>query len=397
MGNDRTKWRFLILGIAVAGFVSIPFANYWQSPKINEKSLVIGTLGSPKYQQSLVKYLRDELSPNNFIDFILRKSIDVRVDGNENLSYQDAKNALIQKKWDIAFTLSPMLSVVAKDNKYQFAARMFPDRPSFYQSGIYVRSNSSIYSLKDLKPTTVIALGAFNSASSFYMPVYDLFGKTLKINMGHRGTAIREMLKSGNVDVGAGAIGDTVDPNDQDFRIIHQSRNIPSAGVYLSPNLTEQDRNTIKKLLLNAPKAIKKQANYDADKEPDYSAFLGIVRRTEQVLSCSNFQKNPVSLFCQSPQSNVLSENTTTNGVIGTVNGWKAISEKVIWLNLVSASDKRIYNVEISREIINQIPGITNIVEINNRKIQVNSQAKELTDASWIIRITQANQLVLLN
>ncbi|MBD2215093.1 PhnD/SsuA/transferrin family substrate-binding protein [Nostoc linckia FACHB-104] len=395
MGNNKTKLSLSVIITALMVISGASLFSYFQKPKINVKTLTIGTLGSPKYQQSLVKYLQDELRPNNFIDFLIRKPFDIHLDGNEDLSYQEAKNFLVQKKWHIAFTLSPMLSVVAKDNKYEFAARMFPNRPSYYQSGIYVRSDSSIYSLSDLKAKTVIGLGGFNSASSFYMPVYDLFGKTLTINMGHRGADIREMVKSGEVDVGAGAIGDTVDPKDKDIRIIHQSRNIPGSGVYLSPNLTQQDRNIIKRLLLNAPKEIKKQANYDADKEPDYKAFLGIVRRTEQVLSCSSFQNNPVPLFCRYRQAKIIPD--TTNAVIGTVNGWKAMNENVVWLNLISSSDKRIYNVELSREILNQIPGITNIVEINNRKVQVNSPAKQLTDASWIIKITQANQLVLLN
>ncbi|WP_414756194.1 phosphate/phosphite/phosphonate ABC transporter substrate-binding protein [Anabaena sp. CCY 9910] len=397
MKNNRAIFGISILGIAVTGAVSVSFLNYLQKPKLNQGSIIIGTLGGAKYQQPLVKYLQDELRPNSFIDFILKKPIDVRIDGNEDLSYQEAKNIIVQKKWDIAFTLSPMLSVVAKDNKYEYAARMFPDRPPYYQSGIYVRSDSPIYSLNGLKPKTTVALGGFNSASSFYMPVYDLFGKTLTINMGHRGSTIREMVKSGKVDIGAGAIGDTVNPKDPEIRIIHQSRNIPSSGVYLSPNLEQEDRNTIKKLLLNAPKEIKEKANYGADKEPDYSAFLQIVRRTEQVLSCSDFQKNPVPLFCRTSQPDLISKNTNFDGVIGRINGWKAINANVVWLNLISESDKKIYNIELTREIINQIPGITNVIELNNRKIQVNSPARQLTDASWLIKVTQADQLVLLN
>ncbi len=68
---------------------------------------------------------------------------------------------------------------------------MFANKPPFYQSVFFVKKGSPIRSLKDLKPTTVIALGDFNSASSFYMPSYTLYGKRLIVDLGHRAAILK--------------------------------------------------------------------------------------------------------------------------------------------------------------------------------------------------------------
>lgn len=153
--------------------------------KLQARSLKIGILGDKEDYIPLADYLKKQFGGD----------LEVVIDGYNRLSYQEAKAKIATKKWDIAFTLSPMISVAAKDNGYFFAARMFPQNTPYYQSAIFVRANSSIKSIEDLTPNTTIALGDFNSASSFYMPVYDLFGKTLNVKMGLRGQEIREMVR----------------------------------------------------------------------------------------------------------------------------------------------------------------------------------------------------------
>jgi len=150
------------------------------------------------------------------------------------------------------------------------------------------------------------------------MPVYDLYGKTLTVDMGHRGQKIREMVRTRKADLGAGALGDTV-KNDPDIRIIHLSRDIPGSGVYLSPELSESDTKAIQTVLLNAPKDFQKKANYGAGLEPNYTAFMEIIQRTEQVLGCSDFRKNPVSFFCATASGTVPSRviNTEVESMVG--------------------------------------------------------------------------------
>lgn len=354
----------VVLGI---GMRSLPYL--WK-PKVQAKALTIGSLSDPKYNGDLADYLGKELIPSNFIEFFLGKKVDLAIDGDQNLPYQEAKNRIAKKEWDIAFTLSPIISVAAKDNGYRFAALMFPENPPYYQSALYVRADSPIQSLNDITPSTVIALGGFNSASSFYMPVYDLYGKTLTVDMGHRGQEIREMVRTRKADLGAGALGDTV-KNDPDIRIIHLSRDIPGSGVYLSPELSESDTKAIQKVLLNAPKHLQKQANYGAGLEPNYTAFMEIIQRTEEVLGCSDFRKNPVTFFCATASGTVPTRVINTGTAVrGRVNGWKRPNADTVWLTLIG-QDNRVYRVVVSPQILNQVPGAANVLELQNKEIKV--------------------------
>ncbi|WP_413162509.1 phosphate/phosphite/phosphonate ABC transporter substrate-binding protein [Capilliphycus salinus ALCB114379] len=352
------------------------------SPVLQTDSLKIGILTSSKNYQTLIEYLQEQLG----------NQLEITLEGDGNLSYQAAKNKIIQNQWDIVFTLSPMLSVAAKDNGYSFAARMFPDFEPYYESALFVRNDSFIQSLADLKPTTTIALGDFNSASSFYMPVYDLYGKTLRVKAGNRSSQIREMVKTGKVDVGASSF-DLVKDNPA-FRVIHVSRKIPGSGVYLSPKLSNSDQTTLKKVLLDAPAIIKQQANYDVGQEPDYTMFVGISRRAEEVLSCADFSQNPINFFCPSsnPQ-NLTAFNDTT--ITGKVNGFSYVDNDTLHLKL-SGKDGNLYRVVVARKILNQVknapppPGLINktLQVIGVQPVEVNSRLE--------LKVEQANQLQVL-
>lgn len=345
------------------------------SQTLETNSITIGILGDPDYYSELVTHLQKKLGAR----------VHIKLDGSSNLTYQDAKNRLAQKRWDIAFTLSPMISVAAKDNGYSWVARMFPDNPPFYQSALFVKADSPIQSLEDIKPTTVIALGDFNSASSFYMPSYDLFGKSLTVDMGHRGQDIREMVRTGKADLGAAAYGDIIakDPN---FRIIHLSRNIPSSGVYLSPRLSQGDRETLTKVLLDAPQEVKKEANYGKSQEVNFSEFLGIVRRVEEVLACANFSQNLVNFYC-----------AQEHGIIGRVNGLKRIDEQTARLTM-KGKDGKTYQVLVSPKTLNQIPSAGSAIALQNKTIKLlDTTPQQLADGKLKVNISQPEQIKVLD
>ncbi|MCU0537523.1 MAG: phosphate/phosphite/phosphonate ABC transporter substrate-binding protein [Hydrococcus sp. Prado102] len=343
-------------------------------PSIQTNSITIGILGDNDYYSELVTYLQKTLG----------KQVKIKLDGDRSLTYQEAKNRLAKKRWDIAFTLSPMISVAAKDNGYSWVARMFPDKPAFYQSALFVKADSPIQSLEDIKPTTVIALGDFNSASSFYMPSYDLFGKSLAVDMGHRGQDIREMVRTGKADIGAAAYGDII-TNDPDFRIIHISRNIPSSGVYLSPNLSQGDRQILTQVLRDAPEDVRKEANYGQSEEVDFSEFLGIVRRVEDVLACANFSQNPVNFYCAQEK-----------GIVGQVNGLTRINEQTTRLTM-KGKDGKNYQILVSPKTLNQIPGAGSAISLQNKTIQLlDTTAQQLADGKLKVTIEQPEQMKVL-
>lgn len=203
--------------------------------------------------------------------------------------------------------------------------RMFPDREPYYSSAIFVRKDSPINSLGDLNAQTKIALGDFNSASSFYMPVYDLYGKTVAVTYGHRGRRIRDMVLEGKVDAGAGTYERIKD--NPAYKLIHISRKIPGPSVYLSPQLGETERQQIKDALLTAPSDIKSQAEFVESPEVDYTEFRKISQRVEMVLGCADFSKAVVKFFCS---SKVVTPSTSSDFLQGTIEGFSAINERQI-------------------------------------------------------------------
>ena len=354
--------------------------------KLETSSLTIGILSKPSYYQELTTYLRSQFG----------NKVQIVLDGDESISYEEARKRMINKEWDIAFTLSPILSLAAKNNDYHFAARMFPNNPPYYQATLFTKSNSSIQSLNDLKSTNTIAMGDFNSASSFYVPAYDLFGKSLRVDMGHRGKDIKDLVKTGKADVGAAAYEAVA--NDQDLKIIHLSKQIPGSNVYLSPKLSEADRNIITQVLLNAPENIKKQANYGGGKEYDYSQLIKISQRTEEILKCANFQQNPVNFYCgDSPQNQKINNfNNNPSEILGRINGWSRQANEIETFKL-SGKDNKAYQIIIPRKILDQVPGASNPIALQGKEVKIINVAPQKAQGEiFEIKIAEPNQLTVL-
>jgi ABC-type phosphate/phosphonate transport system substrate-binding protein len=282
---------------ALVGLVIISLGikswGYLTKTKISNSTITVGILTSPADYRELGDYLRKELVPANYFDYLQGKQVGIIVEGDKSLSYQEVKKRLAAKKWDIVFARSPMISRFSQKQSYSYLAGMFPGSPN-YQSGIFVKANSPIRSINDIKSNTVVALGDFGSASKFYMPTYDLYGKTFKIA---RNESPMSMVTQGKAEVGVAAIGDQLKSNNSEFRIIHTSRNIPGSGVYLSPQLASQHKQ-MKQVLLAASKKITKKVNYGDVPEPNYTEFDKIIDRVDSMIECVDFEKTPIHLFC---------------------------------------------------------------------------------------------------
>ncbi|WP_127056521.1 PhnD/SsuA/transferrin family substrate-binding protein [Trichormus variabilis] len=350
--------------------------------QLQTTTLTLGILSSPKYYQGLADYLKQQFG----------NKVQIVIDGDEKLSYEKARQRMINKEWDISFPQSPMLSIAAKNNGYTFAARMFPNSPPYYQATLFTKANSPIKSLNDLKPIHTIAMGDFNSASSFYMASYDLYGKTLKVNMGHKSSKIRELVKTGKADIGAAAYIAVKD--DKDLRIIHLSKQIPGVNVYLSPNLSESDRQTITKVLLNAPANIRKDANYGVGEEADYSQLIKISERTEQVLKCADFPTQNsvgyVNFYCPNGKTDIPSKTE----ILGKINGWTKKGEVESFKLL--GDKNQIYEVIIPEKIFNQIPDAPNPIALQNKNVKIINIKPQKQGGINQLKITAPNQFIVL-
>jgi serine/threonine-protein kinase len=294
------------------------------------------------------------------------------------------------RQWDIAFTLSPINSIYAKEQGYKYIARMYPDSP-YYEAGLMVHKDSSIKSIDDIKPSTIVALGAFNSASSFYMPVYTLYGKTISVTTGHKGAEIRDLVKTKKVDVGSAAIGEIQD--DSSLRLIDVSRALPGSGVYVSPKLSTNDQESLTKVILSAPDSAKvyEKANYGSiDKdgqallEPDYTEFKKLMDRVDAITICSNFAKNPVNLFCPT--------GFKPYEIIGKVNGTKLQAGKYILT--VVGQDAQIYLVSLSENIFNELTNGGQLDALQGKEINAKVIGQpQKTKQGLLANVTQSQQI----
>ncbi|MFM6308549.1 MAG: hypothetical protein ACKPGB_09815, partial [Dolichospermum sp.] len=99
----------IICGIGVV--VTLISPAFFPHQEVKATTLTIGILSSPKYYQGLATYLKQQFG----------NKVQIVIDGDENLSYEEARKRMINKEWDITFPQSPMLSIAAKNNGYSFA------------------------------------------------------------------------------------------------------------------------------------------------------------------------------------------------------------------------------------------------------------------------------------
>ncbi|MBF2098395.1 MAG: PhnD/SsuA/transferrin family substrate-binding protein [Gloeomargaritaceae cyanobacterium C42_A2020_066] len=320
---------------------------------LTQEPLVIGVLTPPETYRPLVSYLRQTLGT---------QAKDVVVEGGPRTTYQEAQNAIARQTWDLVFAYSPMNSLRAKDNGYQWVGRMFPNSPTTYQSALFVRANSPIQTLNDITPRTRVALGDFGSASSFYVPAYDLYGKSFKALVGHRGRDIIDLVATGRADVGAAVYGSV--ETDSRFRVIHVSRPIPGSGVYLSPALAPPLQQQLQDLLLTAPQSLREEANFGSGTEPEYDTLRAISLRSEEVLTCADFSRSPVQFFC--PQAST--ESPIPEGITGKINGFTLLPGEQVRLRL-EQRDGQVCQVTIPLPLLSQVPGGTSPGTINRKQV----------------------------
>jgi len=376
-GWTRIIWiaMFVVFGSLIS-FVGFRYYQFINKPRLTKDEIKIGILTKSEAYSGLAKHLEESIIPDDFANFLFGqgKKINVSIVGGSDLTYQQAKQSIVNNEWDIAFTLSPSLSVVAKETGYQFIARMFPNEPPFYRSALFVRSDSQIQSIKDLNSHTKVGLGDFKSMSSFYIPLYDLYGKTLTIETGLK--RMSTQVKNGVVQVGAGVLANV--EKDRELRIIHVSRDIPGSGVYISLSFSDQEKAVIQQVLLNAPKETQIKANYGSGNEPDYSEFIKIRARVEEILSCADFRKNPVKLFCSSDSIEIK----------GKINGSTLLDAVTLELK-VMGENGGIYKVIVPRFII------PNFTQVQNKSLILKpiKTPRQIDVNTYEIAITSSNQI----
>jgi hypothetical protein len=134
------------------------------------------------------------------------------------------------------------------------------------------------------------------------------------------------------------------------------------------------------------------------DEEPDFSYFIQISQKAEEVLKCADFTQNPVNFFC-SPATSTISDSLTTqsNQIIGIVNGLSIVENQMTRLTL-QAKDQKIYYVFLNPKILNQIPNAGSGLNLQNKTIVIRGVIpQQQSNQIDKIVITDSNQISVLN
>jgi ABC-type phosphate/phosphonate transport system substrate-binding protein len=241
---------------------------------------------------------RDYPQFKSYLETELRKKYGnaVKVELEPVLTTRAAQNQIKHKKWDLVFTASATNSLVAEDVQYEFIARMSATEDPYRDVCFFVKQDSPINSSKDFTPERTIALPSDDSPI-FTMPLYDLYGKRMRISMGNTLAKIQEKVKAGEADVGVDFCKTIA--QSPEFRTLSPNRIIPVGGVFLSPNITNiADRDYIKDAISKAPEDIQLKANYTRSSGVNYTQFRRINDRANQLLNCVDFTRNPVDFYC---------------------------------------------------------------------------------------------------
>ncbi|MEL6457265.1 MAG: PhnD/SsuA/transferrin family substrate-binding protein [Cyanobacteria bacterium J06621_15] len=190
-----------------------------------------------------------------------------------------------RKRWDIVFA-PPGLAAISIDRQLYEPLFSMGEVSSRQRSLIIVRDDSPIQKIPDLANKT-IALGQIGSAAGYYVPLYDLYGLTLRdIRFAPTPKTVLQWLNEGSID--AGALSEKNFEiyrrqfSDIKFRIIHTSRWIPPGLVLLSPTVERNRERQIRKIMGEAPANITSDANYiPSIKIPEYSQFIQLINKVK--------------------------------------------------------------------------------------------------------------------
>ena len=335
--------------------------------------------------QRLQQYLDQQIISSNVLKWLGGKDVAVTLQASPSHlpnPYPEAIAKIRHYEWDVVFSYSPVIAIEAEDQGYQFIAQMFPGTTG-YQSTFFVRENSDI-TFNQLSTQYTIALGDFFSASKFYMPVYDLYGASLQVIANLNSTDIYRVVQEGKADIGVGVANEQLP---EGLKVIKTTRNLPSSGVYLSPQLSPQDARRLTQLILHAPESVKQSANYDRGSPPNYEYFRGIVSRVREVSACSNFAKSPVPFTCG---NQVI---TTIEGTISNVE----ISGEFQHLSVEQPSGK-ICKVAIKNPILKMVLRYHSVFELKGQKFRfyVGFPQGQSCSAQFPKEIYQPNQIEIL-
>jgi phosphonate transport system substrate-binding protein len=243
--------------------------------KISTDKLSIGVVSYGEGTISLDKYDRFK----NHIGKQTKSIVELEPAYNELQAVEQVQ----RQNWEIVFA-PPGLAAIAISKAQYLPIFSMEGVSSTQRSLLLVRDDRPIQKIGDLQ-NKIVALGETGSAAAFYVPLYDLYGLTLKqIQQVATPKIALTSLNDGTVDAAAMAERDFEiykrDFPATKFRILHTSRWIPAGVVLIGQKVDRNQQQQIEKAMREAPPDISTDAGYLTDaKVPNYEQFIQLIEK----------------------------------------------------------------------------------------------------------------------
>lgn len=299
------KLRHFILFLMMVSIVSCTAA----APVSTDK-LTIGVVSYGEAEVSLERYQRFQ----EYLAEQTKIAFELEVAYNELQAVQQVESG----NWSLVFA-PPGLAVIAGQRGF---TQLFPldDANQSEHSLIVVLEDSPVETLDDLANQTV-AMGKPGSAAGYYLPLYNLYGLTLKeVTFAPTPETLLAWVDDGTVVAGAISEKDFNEHKNKfsgaDFRILYENkRNIPS-GVVLLGTVERSQGEFIQRVMQAAPSDVTSDAQYlPAAPLPDYSDMVKVVERVRPLEE--QVRRSPAVLTLEHLKSQSSDTSNTEAGITG--------------------------------------------------------------------------------
>lgn len=236
--------------------------------------LTIGLVSYDEGASSLEKYQRFQ----TYLAEQLQAVVELEPVFNEIRAVEQVR----ADNWSLIFAPSGLAAIAIAEANY---LPIFPTLGNPNQKSVLVvRSDSPFQTLGDLANQT-IALGEAGSATGYYLPLYDLYGLTLKkIDFAPTPATALEWIADAQVAAGAMAEEDFQQYRrgfaSDTFRVLHASRTIPPGAVLISPKIDRNQQQYIEQAMKAAPSNMTADAGYIPNSPPpDLTQLIDLVKK----------------------------------------------------------------------------------------------------------------------
>ena len=260
------------------------------------KKLVVGVVGYGESNRSLEQYAQLQ----DYLSIELKSIVELEPAYNEI----QAKEQISRKNWDIVFA-SPGLAAIAI-SRHEYLPLVSLEGIERTKSAIVVNDDSNFQNLKDLSDKS-IALGQEGSATSYYLPIYNLYGLRLqKVLFSPTPQTSLQWLEQSKIDAAALSLQELNqyrrDFSPKQFRILQvDSHTIPAGAILVSDNIDEKQYTAILDALVQAPSHIAASAQFlPNEKAHKYEYLIEVIEKVTPI--SDNIKKEP-ALFYEGKQT----------------------------------------------------------------------------------------------